>query len=170
LEIPVVRPEGKRDIQAVYVVNEAAFGRPEEANLVNNLRENANPFISLVDEEEGIVVGHIMFTPVKLSGHEELKIMGLAPVAVLPAYQGRGIGSKLVNAGLEQCRRLGYGACVVLGHPTYYPRFGFVLSVKFGITCEYDVGPEVFMVLELQPGYLEEIEGVIRYHAAFSGV
>ena len=91
-------------------------------------------------------------------------------MAVLSTYQNKGIGSKLVKAGLEQCRSQGYIAVVVLGHPNYYPKFGFVPSVKYGIKSEYEVPDEVFMILELIPGSLKNHEGVIKYHEAFNSV
>jgi putative acetyltransferase len=94
--------------------------------------------------------------------------MGLAPMAVLPARQRQGIGSALVRDGLGRCRELGYEAVVVLGHPGYYPRFGFVPASRFGIGCEYDVPAEVFMALELVPGALRGKPGTIRYHPAFA--
>lgn len=96
--------------------------------------------------------------------------MGLAPMAVLPSHQRRGIGSALVRAGLQHCRQLGIGAVAVLGHPDYYPRFGFRPSTRFGISSEYDAPAEAFMVLELQEGYLAGRSGVIRFHPAFRGV
>jgi putative acetyltransferase len=96
--------------------------------------------------------------------------MGLAPMAVAPEHQRKGIGSALVRAGLEQCKRLGFGAVVVLGHPAYYPRFGFMSSAHFGIACEYEVPEDVFMVVELQPGFLRGASGKVKYHAAFGDV
>src|SRR6185503_109729 len=118
----LVRAEEQRDWAAVHAVNVAAFETPEEANLVDALREHARPIASLVAEDDGAIVGHIMFSPVTLAGHPELRIMGLAPMAVVPEHQREGIGSALVRAGLEECRKLGFGAAVVLGHPAYYPR------------------------------------------------
>jgi len=115
-------------------------------------------------------VGHILFSPVLLSGFPDLKIMGLGPLAVAPKFQCKGIGSALTETGLELCKQLGYGAIIVLGHPGYYPRFGFRPSVLYDITCEYDVPEDVFMVVELQPGYLEGLSGVIKYHPAFKNV
>src|SRR6185436_17086267 len=164
----LIRAEQDEDRAAVHAVNASAFDTPLEARLVDALREQAAPVVSLVAEDNGAIVGHIMFSPVSLSGHAALKIMGLAPMAVAPGHQRKGIGSSLVRAGLEQCRQLGFGAVVVLGHPTYYPRFGFSSSTRFGIGCEYEVPEEVFMVVELQPGFLRGAAGNVQYHAAFS--
>jgi putative acetyltransferase len=164
-----VRSEEARDQPAVHDINCAAFGRAEEARLVDLLRERAEPLVSLVIEEGGAVIGHIMFTPVALAGCSEL-IMGLAPMAVAPARQRAGIGSALVRAGLEACRDLGAAGVVVLGHPEYYPRFGFAPAQRLGLACEYDVPAGVFMALELRPGALRGAPGMVRYHAAFAEV
>ena len=163
----LVRAEEQKDRAAVHAVNVSAFETSEEANLVDALREQARPLVSLVAEDNGAIVGHIMFSPVSLEGHSALRIIGLAPMAVAPAHQRKGIGSALVRAGLEQCTQLGFGAVVVLGHPAYYPRFGFLSSTRYGIGCEYDVPEDVFMVVELQDGFLRDASGKVKYHAAF---
>ena len=166
----LIRIEEEKDQAAIHALNASAFEPPAEANLVDVLRNKAQPIISLVADVNKQVVGHIMFSPVTLSGHPDTKIMGLAPMAVAPAHQRKGIGSALVCAGLARCKQLGFGAVVVLGHPEYYPRFGFTPSSNFGIGCEYDVPEEVFMAIELEPDYLRNKSGTIRYHAAFSAV
>jgi len=163
----LIRAEEDRDRDAVHGVNASAFETPVEADLVDALREHARPLVSLIAEGNGAIVGHIMFSPVSLSGHPALKLMGLAPMAVAPDHQRKGVGSALVRAGLERCRQLGFGAVVVLGHPAYYPRFGFSSSARFGIGCEYDVPEEAFMVVELEAGFLRGASGTIQYHAAF---
>jgi len=109
----------------VHALNASVFESPAEANLVDTLQKQAHPVVSLVAENNDTVVGHTMLSPVSLSGHPGLNIMGLAPMAVAPAHQNKVIGSALVRTGLERCKELGYGAVVVLGHPGYYPRFGF---------------------------------------------
>jgi len=166
----LIRVEEPRDRAAIHAVNVSAFETPAEANLVDALRERAQPFVSLIAEDSGVIVGQIALSPVGLADHPELQIMGLAPMAVAPEHQRKGIGSALVRAGLEQCKRLGFGAVVVLGHPAYYPRFGFMSSAHFGIACEYEVPEDVFMVVELQPGFLRGASGKVKYHAAFGDV
>ena len=165
-----IRAEAKRDRAAVRAINIEAFENQAEADLVDALREQANAIVSLVAEQDGTIVGHIMFSPVALIGHPELRIMGLAPMAIASTQQRRGIGTALVRAGLEQCSALGSGAVVVLGHPTYYPRFGFVPSTRWNIRCEYEAPTEAFMAIELQPGYLDGKAGTIRYHPAFAQI
>ena len=166
----LIRAEEQRDWVATRTVNLSAFGRPAEADLVDALRDQVQPIVSLIAEHDGALVGHIMFTPVCLSGHPALKIMGLAPLAVAPEHQRKGVGSALVRAGLDQCAQLGFGAVVVLGHPDYYHRFGFSSSAGFAIGCDYQVAEDAFMVVELQAGFLRGASGTARYHAAFSDV
>jgi putative acetyltransferase len=163
----IVRNETDDDRVAVYGVNASAFDTSAEAKLVDALREQAEPHVSLVAVDQGLVVGHIMFSPVTLEGHPELKVMGLAPMAVMPERQRSGIGSALVRAGLDQCRELGYDAAIVLGHPEYYPKHGFVPASRFGIDSEYEVPDDVFMAIELQPDALAGSSGRATYHAAF---
>jgi putative acetyltransferase len=163
-----IRPELPTDREAIRAVNLAAFRTHAEADLVERLRVQASPLVSLVADDSKSVVGHILFSPVVLVGHTDAKVIGLAPMAVLPAWQRRGIGSALVPRGLEACRSLGFGAVVVLGHAEYYPRFGFQPASRFGLGSEYDVPDEVFMALELEPGALRGKSGTIRYHPAFA--
>ena len=165
-----IRPEADADKAAVFEVNAAAFPTEAEGKLVDTLRVSADPFISLVAVDEQDVVGHIMFTPVTLEPFDNLQLMGLAPMAVSPSRQRGGIGTELVKAGLDRCRALGIGAVAVLGHPEFYPRFGFRPSSQWGIKCEYDVPEDVFVLLGLAADYLQNKQGIIRYHAAFADV
>lgn len=166
-----VREERPEDFEAVRRVNELAFGRPEEAALVDALRAVADPHISLVAEVEGQVVGHIFFSPVMIesegAAHEAI---ALAPMAVLPEFQSRGVGSRLVPEGLDECLRRGHEVVFVLGHPEYYPRFGFEPTKPRGVTCEYPVPEEVFMLKELREGALAGRTGVVKYHEEFGKV
>ncbi len=163
-----IREEQIDDIPSVHRLNTLAFETESEADLVDVLRESAQPVISLVAVNRNALVGHIMFTPVELSGNPSLNIMGLAPMAVMPDRQRCGIGSVLASEGLDRCSRIGAGAVVVLGHPAYYPRFGFAPASTMNIDCEYVVPDEVFMVLELTAGHLAGAGGTIRYHKAFA--
>jgi len=164
-----IRPERPADIADIRAVNLAAFEGKTEADLVDALREQAVPIISLVADDNGAIVGHIFFSPAILLAHAALDIMALAPMAVLPTRQRQGIGSALIREGLARCRQLDAIAVVVLGHARYYPRFGFTRGSRFGVTCEYDVPDDVFMVLELHQGSLQGKSGTIRYHPAFAG-
>jgi putative acetyltransferase len=164
-----IRYEKSGDISSIRKVNQAAFETGTESDLVDALRDKNADVISMVAEKENRIVGHILFSPVTLTAAgSEVTLLGLAPMAVLPEYQNQGIGSKLVEMGLDECRRKGYPAVVVLGHPDYYPRFGFVPSQKYNISSEYDVPAEVFMVLELQSEALNGLAGIARYHEAFA--
>ena len=169
-----IRLEQASDIEKISVVNADAFTTDVEANLVNTLRDSGCPLVSMVAEEGDQIVGHILFTPVELSDDgsdaQELKLMGLAPMAVSSDCQKKGVGSQLVKAGLEHCNTLGVDAVVVLGHPDYYPRFGFAPSVEFGVKTELEVPEDVFMVLELRKGCLDGKSGTIKFHEAFAGV
>ena len=166
-----IRAEKKTDIKNIWQINAKAFEGEEEANLVNALRNSGTPYISLVYEKNNNLSGHIFFTPVELVGDTtNLRLIGLAPMAVNPKMQNKGIGSSLIKAGIKQCLNEGYDAIVVLGHPNYYPKFGFIPSVKYGIKSEYDVPENVFMILELRENALKEKTGTIKYHAAFNSV
>jgi putative acetyltransferase len=166
-----IREERPVDAEAIRMVNLAAFETSTEADLVDSLRRHAAPMISLVAEEEAnIIIGHIMFSPVTLVGEHKPTLMGLAPMAVVPARQRQGIGSSLVVEGLERCRRINAAAVVVLGHAEYYPRFGFVPASHLSLCCEYDVPEDVFMVRELRDGALKGFSGTIQYHPVFANL
>ncbi len=162
-----VRAEQPEDAVAVRAVHLAAFPTAFEADLVDRLRQRAHPAVSHVAVVDDVIAGHIFFSPVRISKRDDLKVMGLAPMAVRPAYQRQGMGAALVHSGLAGCQLLGYGAVVVLGHPGYYPRFGFTPAGQAGLHCVYDVPVEAFMMLELHPGYLQNVQGTVTYHPAF---
>ena len=166
----VVRAETVEDYSAVRRINEIAFGQTDEAALVDALRE-ARPYISLVAEEDGRIVGHIFFSPVSIESEgPDVVAMGLGPMAVLPEVQRSGVGSRLVREGLAACRRSGSHVVVVLGHPDFYPRFGFVPAAGKGLRCKWPVPDEAFMVAELSPGALQGSRGLVEYRPEFDSV
>jgi putative acetyltransferase len=165
---PTIRRERPGDIAAIAEVNTQAFGRGDEAAIVDRLRDIADPFLSLVAEHAGEVVGHILFTRVTIKDvAASSSALGLGPMAVLPAHQRRGVGSALVRAGLRDCLELSEPVVVVLGHPSFYPRFGFRPAAEHGLryrSSEYD---DAFMVAELRPGALGRRRGLVEYLPPF---
>lgn len=164
-----IRKERAGDVSAVRHVNQEAFGTAAEAATVDLVRAQAKPIISLVAEDSGQIVGHILFSPVTLEHRTDPLIMGLAPLAVIPHRQRQGIGSALAEAGMKECRGLGAVGVVVVGHPAFYPRFGFVAASTLGLTCQFDVPDDVFMAVEFVEHALHVPGGMIRYDSAFSG-
>ena len=163
-----IRPEESADFAAIRQVNELAFGRPAEADIVDSLRQRGVVFLSLVAVQQSQLVGHILFSPVSVvSQAGTFEAVALGPMAVLPSHQRQGIGSQLVRRGLEECRQMGQPLVIVLGHPDFYPRFGFKTASPFGIRWEYDVPLEAFMLAELNPGALHGRSGVVFYQPEF---
>jgi putative acetyltransferase len=163
-----IRAERPEDMDSIGQVNEQAFGQKNEAELVEKLRKRGALTISLVALRDSEVVGHIAFSPVVIeSEHSGFGALTLAPIAVLPGYQRQGIGGQLVRAGLEECRRLGHEIVVLVGHPDYYPRFGFVRAKSMGIECEFEVPEEAWMILELREGALARRRGTARFQPEF---
>ena len=162
-----IRPESDQDRQAVWNVNRAAFETEEEANLVDALRDGGYVEVSLVAEVDGEVVGHILFSRLPIvTNFGTVDALSLAPMAVMPSYQRRGIGSKLVAAGLETCREHGHRLVVVLGHPEFYPRFGFSAKLARPLESPFG-GGEAWMAMELVPGTLAGVEGRVEYPPPF---
>ncbi len=166
----LIRPERPGDETAVFHVLAQAFGRTAESELVDHLRTQGAFVMALVAEVEGQVVGHVLFTAVTLAAETSSQAVALGPVGVLPAWQQQGIGGQLIQAGLQQCGVMGHTLVFVLGHPTYYPRFGFTPTRPYGIFCVYPVPDDVFMLIELQPGAINGRTGIVKYHPAFDGV
>jgi putative acetyltransferase len=166
-----IRAEAAEDRALVRRVNGLAFGREEEAALVERLHDAGAVVLSLVAVEAREIVGHILFSPVTIEAPSgSFEAVGLAPMAVLPDFQGRGIGSRLVGEGLGILERAGHDAVFVLGHPDYYPRFGFLRASRFGIRWETDCPDEAFMALELFAGALRNRRGVVRFRPEFAGL
>lgn len=166
-----IREESADDVFAIQWVNAEAFETTAEAELVDELRENDAISVSLVADLDGRVVGHILFSEVSIGSQPYSALtLGLAPMAVLPELQKRGIGSMLVKEGLEFCRREGAEVVVVLGHPHFYPRFGFEAAVRHGITYREGVPDDAFMAIELVPGALAKYSGEVHYQPEIEGM
>jgi putative acetyltransferase len=147
-------------------VNEAAFGGREEADLVEALRADGAVLLSLVADVDGQVVGHVLFGRMSIATHSgDVPAVALAPMAVAPAHQRQGIGSQLIPAGLALLRSLGEQIVIVVGHPAYYPRFGF--SSETAAALDGPFSRDAFMALELAPGALDGVRGRVRYPVAF---
>jgi len=168
----VIRDEHPEDIAAIRRINELAFGQPAEADLVDALRAAGAVTLSLVAvDDDGTVIGHILFSPVTIASEQgRSEAVGLAPMAVLPEAQGRLVGNALVHFGLERLHAAGHQAVVVLGHPAYYPRFGFRRASALGLRWDHDAPDEAFMALELVPGALHGRAGVVSFRPEFEGV
>jgi putative acetyltransferase len=166
-----IRPERTEDALRVRCVNELAFGQPAEADLVERLRHACAESLSLV-AEDGAVVGHILFTPVVVeSAGRRVVGMGLAPMAVLPDRQRQSIGSQLVRRGLDLLRERGCPFVVVVGHPEYYPRFGFEPASRHGLVCQWEGVPDAaFLVLVLDAHAMAGVSGVAKYREEFNEV
>jgi putative acetyltransferase len=162
-----IRKERPGDIPAIRHVNQLAFGRDQEADMVDALRANGAAWLSLVATLNDEVVGHIMYSPLEIG---QVRGAGLGPIAVHPEHQRQGIGSALIEAGNLQLREAGCPFVVVLGHADFYPRFGFRPARPLGISCEWDVPDDTFMVLALHPERMQGVSGLARYRVEFSMV
>jgi len=169
-----IRQEGTGDRRAVYEINSRAFGQENEARLVDRLRDRKAfiPELSLVAAIGSRLAGHILFSKIIIADeqHHELESLALAPMAVSPAFQRKGIGGQLIKSGLDKARALNYTSVIVLGHEHYYPKFGFVPADKWNIQSPYNVPANVFMALELVTDGLKGISGMVRYPEAFGAI
>lgn len=160
------RPETRGDLDAIHGLLTAAFGREDEAELVVRLRDEGYATLSWVAELDGRVVGHILFSPLEIVGDAKIvRALALAPLAVAPDCQRQSVGTRLARAALDECRRQGHAIVVVLGHPDYYPRFGFRADLAQRFEAPF-AGPSL-MALELAPDALAGVAGRLRYAPPF---
>lgn len=166
---PIIRPETAADHAAIREVNRLAFGGECEARLVDALRDGGYARISLVAEDDGRIIGHILFSALVIeTSHGEIEGLSLAPMAVSPSHQRKGIGSSLVREGLRACQRARHRIVIVLGHPEFYTRFGFSAKLAEPLRSPYS-GP-AFMAVELVPDARRDIEGEVRYPPPFEDI
>ena len=165
----LIRSEAHGDREAIRRVNELAFAGPSEADLVDALRGSGAwvPELSLVADDGTGIVGHALFSLVRLDSGTEL--LSLGPMAVAPDRQRGGVGTALIQDGLERARRTKYPLVVVLGHPEYYPRFGFQMARSLGIGTPFEAPDEAWMALPL-PAYEKGLRGTVQYPPAWGSV
>jgi len=166
-----IRRETVNDVTVIRCINERAFGQSVEADIIDKLRENCHELLSLVAVLDGQSVGHILFSPASIDNTDSVHIkgMGLAPVAVLPEFQNRGIGSELIRRGIRILRDWGSPFVIVLGHPDYYPRFGFERASLHRITSQWEGVPdEAFMILILDRKAMPGVSCVAHYREEFN--
>ena len=167
----IIRPERENDYPKIREVNDFAFGQENEGRLIEKLRQTENfiPELSLVAERNDEVVGHILFYPVIIrSDTSKFHSLSLGPMAVTPAYQRQGNGSQMVKEGLKVAKKLGHKSVIVVGHPEYYPRFGFKPSSQWKIKVPFDVPDEAFLALELVKDELKGKSGTVKYPDEFN--
>ena len=170
-----IRQEASDDQYQINIVNQTAFGREDEARLVDALRKNKRAFLpelSLVAIIEERIAGHILFTEIMIENEkqETFKSLALAPIAVLPEYQRAGIGGALIRKGIEKATQLGYHSIIVLGHENYYPKFGFAPAIQWNIKAPFEVPETNFMAMELVQDGLSGVSGTVQYPKEFSSV
>ena len=166
----LIRNERKNDYNQIRKINGLAFGQENEGIMIDALRKTSdfNYLLSLVAEVKGRIVGHILLYPIKIKNeNEEYTVLSLAPMAVHPEFQNKGIGIKLVKKGLAIAKETGFDAVIVVGHPKYYPRFGFTPAKKWNIKIPFEVPDDVFLALELKENALKKISGTVDFPKEF---
>jgi putative acetyltransferase len=168
-----IRPERPEDTVSIDEINISAFQGEDEAKLIKAIRGSDYfiPELSLVAVKDDRIVGHILFSPITVeSSGKSVNALALAPMAVVPEYQNKGVGTELVKHGLAACNKLGYTIVIVVGHPEYYPRFGFKPATEYDLEAPFEVPDDAFLALELLPGALKNVRGRVKYSPAFDSV
>jgi len=169
----IIRSETPGDYPAIHQVHASAFGQENEAVLVEELRGSPgfDAELSLVAERDGRVIGHVLFSPIAIrTERDPTTALVLAPVAVLAGHQKSGVGSELVRHGLDACRRLGHRLVVVVGHPEFYPRFGFRPASRRGLTLPFDAPDDAFLLWQSAPNDPSDVAGMVEFPPAFDNV
>ena len=166
-----IRKENQSDYSDVFNLNKVAFEQDAESKLIDLLRKGLAfiPELSIVAETNDEIVGHILFTKIKIKAENgnEYSSLALAPMSVTPKFQSKGIGGKLIKHGLNTAKELGYESVIVLGHKDYYPKFGFKVASLWNIKAPFEVPDEAFMAIELVENGLEGISGIVKYSKEF---
>lgn len=163
----IIRLEIPEDIPDITRINNQAFQQTNEGQLIERIRISGSKYLSLVAINNSKIVGHIFFSPATIDG-ADIPGMALGPMAVLPKFQKKGIGSQLIREGLKRLKEANYQFVIVLGHPDYYPKFGFKAASTFGLKCQWENIPDnVFMAILLDKTSTEKLKGIVRYHKEF---
>lgn len=164
-----IRQESPQDFQAIYEINHLAFEQEGESQLIEKIRKSETfiPELSLVAEQNNKVIGHILFSKIKIIGEQSYPSLALAPMSVHPDFQNKGIGSQLVTQGLQIAKKLNFEHVIVLGHHNFYPKFGFQKASNWSIQCPFEVPGDHFMAIELVEGSLENKGGLVEYPPIF---
>jgi putative acetyltransferase len=165
----VIRAEKTTDAAAIRCVHEAAFGQAQEAELVDAIRDQCYSLVSLVAEQEGVIFGHVLLSHLDvIAAGRSIRAAALGPIAVLPAHQKQGTGSALIRTALTEARNQGIAIVLVLGHPAYYPRFGFCPERARAMSSPYTCHGDSWMVAELIPGALPQSPSTVAYPAPWA--
>ncbi|MBS1823970.1 MAG: N-acetyltransferase [Acidobacteria bacterium] len=165
----MIRAETPSDVAAIRCVHEAAFRQLQEADLIDAIRDQCYSLISLVAEEDGAILGHVLLSHLDvIAAGRSIRAAALGPIAVLPAHQNQGIGSSLIRRVLDQACSDGVAIVLVLGHPAYYPRFGFCAERARAMSSPYTCHGDAWMVAELIPGTLPQASSTVAYPAPWA--
>jgi predicted N-acetyltransferase YhbS len=165
-----IETETEGDYEKIARLHAIAFNGDGEAKLVEKLRRTPRYIreLSLVAKYRNAIIGHVLFYPIKIKTCRNMcDSLALAPISVIPRFQNRKVGSKLIKEGLEKARKLGFKSVIVVGHPNYYPRFGFEKASKYGISASLDVPDDALFAMELEKDGLKDCSGTIEYPSEY---